>query len=180
LTPVEEAIFRSEISPAPMSANELFTAHSRVLPEWVDYNGHLNMGYYMVAFDRAGTDGLFNHLGVGIDHVRSDNKSMFSLGANIDYIRELMEGDPLRITCQVVDFDHKRLHFFQTMYHAEAGFVAATNECLSIYVDLEHRRSTTFSDALMARFEQEREVGAALGVPERFGRTLGIRGRGQK
>ena len=102
-------------------------------------------------------------------------KSTFSLASNIDFLREVMEGDALRFTTQLVDFDHKRLHFFHRLYHADQGYLAATNENLGMYIDMQSRRSTTFSDAQMARFQQELELGRQHGVPEGFGRQLGIR-----
>jgi acyl-CoA thioester hydrolase len=156
--------------PAP-----LFTSTAVVAPEWIDYNGHMNMGYYLVAFDQVATDGFYDYLGIGIEHKQAVGRSTFSLSANIDFIAELMEGAPLRFTTQLVDYDHKRLHFFHCLYHAEDGFLAATNENLGMYIDMNTRRSTAFSDAQMARFQQELELGRAHGVPEGVGRTLGIR-----
>ena len=43
-----------------------------VLPEWIDYNGHMNLAYYTVLFDQA-TDLLFDELGLGLDY-RRDRK----------------------------------------------------------------------------------------------------------
>jgi len=158
-----------------MPANDLFTATATVKPEWIDYNGHMNMGYYLVAFDQIATDGFYDYLGIGVEHEQSVGKSTFSLAANIDFIGELMEGDPLRFTTQLVDFDHKRLHFFHCLYHGEKGYLAAINENLGMYIDMDTRRSTTFSDSQMARFQQELELGRQFGSPEGLGRKLGIR-----
>jgi acyl-CoA thioester hydrolase len=153
----------------------LYTSNAIVRPEWLDYNGHMNMGYYLVAFDQVATDGFYDYLGIGLEHKQAVGKSTFSLAANIDFIAELMEGDPLRFTTQLVDYDHKRLHFFHCLYHAEAGFLAATNENLGMYIDMNTRRSTAFTDEQMARFQRELERGEAHGIPEGVGRRLGIR-----
>ena len=158
-----------------MPASPLFTVNAVVKPEWIDYNGHMNMGFYLVAFDYVATDGFFDYLGIGVAHKKAINKSTFTLGTNIDFIREVFEGDELRFTTQLVDYDHKRLHYFHTMYQADEGFVAATNECLTLYVDMETRRSTEFSEVHMARFEEQLKLGQQLGTPEGFGRKLGIR-----
>ncbi len=152
-----------------------FTCHTEVKPEWIDYNGHMNMGYYLVAFDHIGTDRYFDWLGIGADHLTTHGNSTFTLGSNIDFIREVMEGDKLRITTQLVDYDHKRLHYMHSMYNEGTGELASINECLTMYVDMSTRRSTTWSDELMAKFAAEQERGNALGKPEGFGRTLGIR-----
>ena len=86
-----------------------------------------------------------------------------------------MSGNKLRLTSQLADYDHKRLHYIHCMYHAEQGYLAATNECLGMYIDLETRRSTNFSDEQMVRFQQELDRGQQFPLPEEFGRKLGIR-----
>ncbi len=158
-----------------MSEEALFTTTTTVKPDWIDYNGHMNMGFYLVAFDHVATDGFFEYLGIGLEHKQAVGKSTFSLAANIDFVAELMAGDPLRFTTQLVDYDHKRLHFYHCLYHAEQGYLAATNENLGMYIDMQTRRSTSFDNAQMQRFQQELERGQALGTPEGVGRKLGIR-----
>ena len=158
-----------------MPASKFFTTTDTVKPEWIDYNGHMNMGFYAVAFDFIATDRYFKWLGIGVDHLASENKSTFTLGTNIDYIREVLEGMPLRFTSQLVDYDHKRLHYFHTMYHAEEGYVAATNECLTLYVDMATRRSTEFSQQQMVLFAEQHELSQVADTPQGFGRKLGIR-----
>jgi len=154
---------------------ELFTTYAEVKPEWIDYNGHMNMGYYLVAFDFIATDEFYDSMNIGVAHKQALGKTTFTLGANIDFIREVMEGDKLRLTSQLVDYDHKRLHYIHCMYHTEEGYLAATNECLGMYIDLKTRRSAIFSDEQMACFQQELERGQQFPLPEEFGRKLGIR-----
>ena len=158
-----------------MTIPALFSATATVRPDWIDYNGHMNMGYYLVAFDQIATDGFFDYLGIGVEHKRAIGKSTFSLASNIDFLQEVRDGDALRFTTQLVDFDHKRLHFFHRLYHADQGYLAATNENLGMYIDMQTRRSTTFSEAQMTRFQQELELGRQHGIPEGIGRKLGIR-----
>lgn len=158
-----------------MSDTELFTTYTDVKPEWIDYNGHMNMGYYLVAFDHIATDRFYDSMNVGVAHKQALGKTTFTLGANIDFIRELMAGDRLRVTSQLADYDHKRLHYIHCMYHAEEGYLAATNECLGMYIDLSTRRSVSFSAEQLARFRQELERGQQLPLPTEFARKLGIR-----
>ncbi len=162
-----------------MTTPELFTTTATVLPAWIDYNGHMNMGYYLVAFDQVATDGFYDYLGIGAEHKQAIGKSTFSLAANIDFIGELMEGDPMRFTTQLVDYDHKRLHFMHCLYHDEKGYLAATNENLGMYIDMETRRSTSFSEEQMARFQQELELGQQHPTHDQLGRKLGIRRKEQ-
>ncbi len=158
-----------------MTKYELFETFTTVQPTWIDYNGHMNMGYYLVAFDEIATDRWFDQIGIGREHKETHNHSTFTLATNVDYLREVMEGDPLRITTHLLDWDHKRIHFIHTMYHAEDGYIAATNECLTLYVDMSTRRSTAFPQALQLRFADIHQNHSNNPTPERAGRVLGIR-----
>ena len=158
-----------------MSPQQLFSSQAVVKRQWIDYNGHMNMGYYAVAFDELATDRYFDYLGIGLAHKQALNHSTFTLGTNIDYLQEVIEDDQLRITTQLVDFDHKRLHYYHCMYNDAKGYLAATNECLTMYVDMATRRSTRFGEDQLARFARELELGNSHGRPAGFGRQLGIR-----
>ncbi len=158
-----------------MTHPPLFTASSIVQAQWIDYNGHMNMGYYLVAFDEIATDGFFDYLGIGEEHKQSNNHSTFTLGSNIDFLKEVFEGDELRFETRLVDYDHKRLHYFHCMYNVDKDYLAATNECLTMYIDMESRRGTSFSEELMASFQLELENGAAAEPIAGVGRKLGIR-----
>ena len=158
-----------------MSKPQLFTTHCTVQPQWIDYNGHMNMGYYAVAFDMVATDAFFDYLGIGLEQKEKENTSTFTLGTNIDYLGEVLEGDRLQITTQLMDWDHKRLHFFHVMHHQDKGYVAATNECLNMYIDMTTRRATAFNQTQQERLAQELALGQAHDIPQGFGRKLGIR-----
>ena len=89
----------------------------KVEDQWVDYNGHFNMAYYNVLFDRA-VDEAFELLGCGLDYVRTRKHSCFTAEVHVRYLRELPAGDPVRVTFQLLDFDSKRLHYFEQLFHA--------------------------------------------------------------
>ncbi|PJK31643.1 thioesterase family protein [Minwuia thermotolerans] len=148
-----------------------------VLPEWIDYNGHMNVGYYNVAFDKA-TDGLFDHLDMGLDYVQRENKSFFTLETHVHYVREVLEGTPLRYTVQLLDFDAKRVHAFFQMFHAEEGYLSATSEQMCVHVDLATRRTAAMPDDLYARVEKLGLAHRDLPWPEQAGRGMKIRRRG--
>ena len=142
-----------------------------VKPEWIDHNGHLNLGYFVVAFDEA-TDAVYETWGLGLDYPEKSGCSVFTLGVNVDYRAELFEGNPIRIETLLVDHDHKRIHYFHRMYHGETGELVATNECLCMNVDLASRRSAPFPADVAAILDEARYTGE---IPEAFGRTLAIR-----
>ncbi len=146
---------------------------ARVEPPWVDYNGHLNMAYYNVVFDQA-LDHAYDRLGIGEDYVGKSGCSHFTVEAHVCYLREVGEGDPLRITWQLLDWDAKRLHFFEHMYHATAGYLAATSEQMAIHVDMNARRAAPFPEVLQQRFANVMSAHASLARPEQAGRVMQI------
>lgn len=111
----------------------------KVLPEWIDFNGHMNVAYYVLAFD-LGVDSLWVDFGITAEHVQQNHSSTFAVETHVLYKQELKLDDPYVVTAQILAFDDKRIHQFQRMYHAESGFLAATAEWLTLHVDLRKRR----------------------------------------
>jgi acyl-CoA thioester hydrolase len=152
----------------------LETYRTAVLPEWIDYNGHMNVAYYVLVFDR-GTDGLLDHLGLGAAYRRATDNTLYALEAHVSYLREVREGDPLVITTQLIAGDAKRLHFFHFMHHAEAGFLAATSELMTLHVDLAGPRAAPIPAAEAARVAALLEEHRHLPAPPQLGRAIGLR-----
>jgi len=149
----------------------------RVEPQWIDYNGHLNMAYYNVLFDRA-VDETYALIGVGADYVATRRQSIFTAEVHVRYLRELHAGDPVRVTFQLLAYDARRLHYFEQLYHAEEGFVSATSENLSLHVDLTSKKTASFPREVTDRLAEMKASHAFLPVPEAAGRRIGMKGRG--
>jgi len=149
----------------------------RVEPQWIDYNGHLNMAYYNVLFDRA-VDEIYALIGVGAEYVAARRQSIFTAEVHVRYLRELHAGDPVRVTFQLFDYDAKRLHYFEQLFHAEAGFVSATSENLSLHVDMVSKKTAAFPHEVTARLAEMKASHALLPIPEAAGRRIGMKGRG--
>lgn len=144
-----------------------------VEPQWIDYNGHLNVAYYQVFFDRA-VDRFFSLIGLGPKYLAECNNSMFALEAHISYLREIKEGDRVFVDSQILDRDAKRIHLFQTLIHGDSGFVSATCEIMQLHVDMTTRRAAPFPPDRMARIDACAAAHAGLPRPERAGRRIGI------
>jgi len=147
-----------------------------VPPEWIDYNGHMNLAYYAMAFDQL-SDEIFDALGVGASLARDSRMGPMALQTQVHYLGELLEGEAFACDFQVLDADAKRMHFFMTMIKPETGEVAATFESLTMNVDLEARRSAPYPDWAQARIEQLRALHATLPRPAQAGARIGIRRR---
>jgi acyl-CoA thioester hydrolase len=146
----------------------------RVERAWIDYNGHMNMAYYHLVFDRA-LDHVYDELGIGRSYTESGAGSCFTLEVHATYLQELVEEDPVCVHFQLLDCDARRLHFFEHMYHAERGYLAATSEQIAMHVDMQTRRSAPFPADAMQRIDALMAQHASLPKPEQAGRVIGIR-----
>ncbi|MBL4756838.1 MAG: thioesterase family protein [Rhizobiales bacterium] len=145
----------------------------RVEKDWIDYNGHLNMAFYNVIFDRN-IDQALELLGLGIDYLNQNNASYFTLEAHVTYLQELKLDAPLRVTLQLLDYDEKRLHCFQEIYHAEDNFLAATSENISLHVDMAIKKSAPFPQNILTRIESMHTAHRVLERKPQVGHVIGI------
>lgn len=143
-------------------------------PDWIDYNGHLNMAYYMVLFDR-GSDEAFAHLGMGPDYAASRKFTTYTGEAHICYLREVHGAMPVVSVLQLLGHDAKKLHTFQELRHAEEGWVAATCEMVTLHVDMAGPKVAPFPDDIAANVAAMAARHAGLPQPERAGRRVGQR-----
>ncbi len=152
---------------------EIFEHNAVVVPDWIDHNGHMNVAFFVLAFDEA-TDAVYERWGIGLEYPETSGCSVFTLGMNVDYRSELFEGDAIRIVTQLVDYDEKRIHYYHEMHHADSGRLAATNECLCMNVGLESRKSEAFPADVLELLGKAHQPEPR---PEGFGRSLEIRRR---
>lgn len=156
--------------PAPFDAASAVT----VRPEWIDYNGHMNVGYYHVAFDLAAED-FFRFLGFTPEFRRLHDATTFALESHLNFLREVKEGDRLRFEARLLDHDAKRIHFYQEMFHATAGYLAASCESLSAHVSQSARRTAPMPPALLERLARVKAAHAALPRPWQIGHVIAAR-----
>ena len=148
----------------------------RVEPGWIDYNGHLNMAYYNVLFDRA-VDEAYELIGCGPAYLEQTRHSTFTA----EVARPLLCGnftpsDPVRVTFQLLDYDAKRLHYFEQLHHAEEGWLSATSENMALHVDMTAKKTAPFPDFIAARLARMKAAHAHLPVPEGAGRRIAMPG----
>jgi len=147
-----------------------------VRPEWMDHNGHMNMGYYLVVFDLA-TDEFLGAVGLDDAHRRERQVTTFCLEAHVTYHREVRPGDPLRFTTRLLGHDAKRLHYLHAMYHARDGWLAATNELMSLHVSLATRRGAPMAPEVLERLARVQRAHDALPRLPDAGRAIGLASR---
>ena len=157
-------------------AAPLETTGAVVKPEWIDHNGHMNVAFYLMAFDEA-IGVAFNDLGLTKAYRRENQFATFVGDFHIHYARELLEGDPIRVTHQLVNFDEKRLHFCQAMYHGTEGYLAARSELISLHIDMRVRRVAPMAPHVYDNVQRLGEAHATLPKPPNLGRTIEMKRR---
>lgn len=160
----------NDATPAPLTAPV-----RAVPPEWIDYNGHMNVAYYGLAFDQALDHVLEYTLGIGPSFVRASGFGPYVVQNHVHYLAELLEGDRLRVEVLVHDADAKRVHVYLEMRRDADNALVATSEQLLVNVDLSTRRSAPYPEDRRVRIENLRRAHAALPRPDRIGAPLGIR-----
>ncbi|MEQ9693699.1 thioesterase family protein [Shimia sp. SDUM112013] len=141
--------------------------------QWLDYNGHLNMAYYNVLFDR-GVDQIWEQLGFGPGYKTRTNHTTFSAEFHVCYLRELHMGAKVRASFQLLDHNDRSFHFYQELIH-EDGWVSATGEGLGLHIDMSGPRVAAMPDDIMARVEALFASHRTLPRPARIGRQMAIR-----
>ena len=145
----------------------------QIEPQWIDYNGHLNMAYYNVMFDRA-IDEFWLELGIGPAYMNTRHGSTFTAECHVRYVREIHLGDPLQVSVLLLGADEKRLHTFEELRHAKQGWLSATSENMSVHIDISSRRTAPFPPDIMARIAAVADAHAAAPRPEGIGRKVAM------
>jgi len=146
----------------------------RVLPDYIDANGHMNVGYYGVLFDKA-SDLPCAALDIGFPMIDRHQLTIFTIESHLTFQREILEGRPLQFTFQLLDHDAKRMHFFMTMRDADSEDISATQECMAMCVDMATRRSTSWPADAMGKLDLLAAVHGTRPRPTDAGRLIGIR-----
>lgn len=142
-------------------------------PAWTDYNGHMNMAYYNVLFDRC-ADQAFDVLGIGAAYARDRKLTVYTAEIHVRYVRELHEGESVTVSFQIIDHDAKRIHAWQEVRHSD-GWLAATAEVLFLHVDMSGPKVAPFPADIAISIEAMASAHAKLPRPEGVGRSIGIK-----
>ena len=122
----------------------LYLNSKKIIKEWTDYNGHMNVAYYILIFDLFGAEILMNIFKMGEESAKKTKKSTMVVESHITYNQEVKEGDEVDVNLLYFDHDKKRLQYKLEMVHKEKKFLVSTIEILSLYVDLDQRKVSEF------------------------------------
>ena len=145
---------------------------------WIDANGHLNMAYYNVLFERA-LDEAFDLLGLNRAYYETQPGTIFVAEAHLAYQREIFLDTPVRITVQLIDYDTKRMHLYLEMRHAAEGWLAATSELMMLHIDRTERKVSAFPQDILDAIAVTKSAHSALARPDALGRKIEVPASGR-
>ena len=134
------------------SSSPYRTQNQLVLSDWIDYNGHMNVAYYTLAFDKA-LDFFFEDvLNIGPSFVEKNKEGPFALKASYNYFSELLEGENFFVNISILDFDSKRVHVFGEMRKDGSLELSAVFETVLMNMDLDKRKVKKYPDRVLELF----------------------------
>ena len=122
----------------------VFLNSQKIIKDWIDYNNHMNVSYYLLIFDKFGADVLNDTFKMGEHSAKTTGKSTMIVESNITYNQELKIDDVVDVNLVYLDHDKKRLQYKMEMIHKEKKYLASTIELLALYVDLNTRKVAEF------------------------------------
>ncbi|RQH08916.1 thioesterase family protein [Paraburkholderia dinghuensis] len=143
-----------------------------VRAEWVDYNGHLRDAFYMLIYSYA-TDALLDAIGLDTAQRDARGRSMYTLEAHLNYLREIKEGARVRVDVRVLEHDAKRVRVYLEMYSDEGVEPVSASEQLLLHVDRSGPRAVAFDADVLARVAALQAADARF-APKHAARPIGL------
>ena len=159
-----------------MHENLLSLHTDTVRRDWIDYNGHMNDGYYAVAFSLA-TDAFMETIGIDAAYRARTQCTFYTAEMHITYLRELKANAPLTFTTHLLAYDAKRCHIFHRLQHGAEGYLAATCELMQLHVDQNSGKVALFPEEITSHLAEIYATHQAMPVPEQVGHVIAMRQR---
>ena len=141
----------------------------------IAHSPHVDIAHDLNELPWPWVDEAFELIGCGVDYVKSRGHSTFTAEVHVRYLRELHAGDPVRVTFQLLDYDAKRMHYFEQLFHASEGWVSATSENMSLHVDMAAGKTAPFPDEVASCLARMQGAHGHLPRPEAVGRRIAMR-----
>jgi len=135
----------------------LLLTTTKIINEWTDYNGHMNLAFYILVFDK-GAEKILSKFKMGEQSAKTTKKSTMAVESHTTYNNEVKENEEVDVHLSYFDHDKKRLHYKLEMYEKSKNILSATTEVLSLYIDLNIRKVAEFENEkvmIMDQFIQE-------------------------
>tara|TARA_A100001011_G_C14206439_1_gene797994 strand:+ start:468 stop:971 length:504 start_codon:yes stop_codon:yes gene_type:complete len=150
----------------------------KVKKGWIDYNGHMNVAFYTVAFDEAIDEFLENAIGIGPSFIKESKQGSYALQTQYRYLRELLITDNFYISIFVADFTRKRMHLMLQMFELKEHKICSTCETIMINVDLHRRLSCEYPTFAYKKLTDLHKAAEKLRSTTVIGQPIGLNNTG--
>ncbi len=147
----------------------------QVLEEWLDYNGHMNVAFYTLAFDKSLDIFLEDFLGIGETHARENNQGPFVVQAHYHYLNEMILNEKFNVRLFVVDCDKNKMHLCLEIYSLLQEKVISVVEQVLINVNLKIRKSEPYPPWAFERLVKLKNTHKNASLPSAFGKSIGLK-----
>lgn len=151
----------------------LTTYQTRIIPDWVDYNGHLRDAFYLLIFSYA-TDALMDRLCMDSNNREASGHSLFTLELHLNYLHEVKLETEVEVRTQIIGHDSKRLHLYHSLHKIGEEQELAGNEQMLLHVDLAGPRSAPFSPGTLHHLQAIVAEQTDLPAPAYIGRVIAL------
>lgn len=155
------------------SAQPLTTYQTEILPEWVDYNGHLRDAFYLLVFSFA-TDALMDQLGLDEAGRTRTGHTLYTLECHLNYLDEVKLGEAVEVRTQLLAHDRKRMHIHHSLHRVGVAAALAESEQMLMNIDTRTSRSAAFDEQVLAQVLALGEAHRDLPSPACVGRVIGL------
>lgn len=146
--------------------------HCSVQSSWVDYNGHMNDSAYALIFTNA-LEKLVDVIGLDEAARESYQYTTYTLETHTCFLKEALEGQPIEVVGQILDWDPKRIHLFMEMIQ-ENGEIISTCELMLMGIDTVTKKPREFPHKVSEKINKIYEQQIELPYPSRAGRSIKI------
>jgi Predicted thioesterase len=131
----------------------LLLSTTKIINDWTDYNGHMNLAFYILVFDK-GAEKILSKFKMGEQSAKTTKKSTMAVESHTTYNNEVKENEEVDVYLSYFDHDKKRLHYKLEMYEKSKNILSATTEVLSLYIDLNIRKVDEFENEKVMIMDQ--------------------------
>ena len=131
----------------------LLLSSTKIINDWTDYNGHMNLAFYILVFDK-GAENILSKFRMGENSAMTTKMSTMVVETHTTYNNEVKEGEEVEVKLSFFDHDKKRLHYKLEMFEKSKNNLSATTEVLSLYINLNTRKVSEFEDEKVMIMDQ--------------------------
>jgi|TARA_B110000263_G_C15137930_1_gene431979 acyl-CoA thioester hydrolase len=117
--------------------------NKKIIKDWIDYNGHMNLSYYILVFD-SGAEVILSKFEMGEHSAKTTKKSTMVVETHTNYLKEIKENEEVTVSLSYFNHDKKRLHYKLEMHEKSTNSLSATTEVLALYMNLNERKVSEF------------------------------------